>query len=89
MSNVSFLDSVFLIVVLFGAFSISMLWIDFFYRLGEKIGWTRDTFWGSFYLASILTIFFIMAVLLLQYFRVNVNDLLSGETAGLTGEKTS
>jgi len=75
----STLDTIFLVFILFGAFSVSVLWVDFFYRLGEKLGWSKKSFWGSFYLASVFTIFFIIAILALQYFKIDANEVLSSQ----------
>ncbi|SHO33622.1 Hypothetical protein BQ3484_554 [Cedratvirus A11] len=72
----SLAETVSLILILFGTFSISVLWIDVFQRLGEKINWSENSLAGSFYLAAITTILFIIVILALEYYDVNIRVFL-------------
>ncbi|QIN54637.1 putative transmembrane protein [Cedratvirus kamchatka] len=75
----SLAETVSLILILFGTFSISVLWIDVFQRLGEKINWSENSLTGSFYLAAITTILFIIVILTLEYYDVNIRVYLGDQ----------
>lgn len=69
-------QTIFILLILFGAWSISDLWVDVLRNSGESIGWSRGTLSGSLYLAATFTIFFLIVVVALDYIDINFQTAL-------------